>query len=82
MLDPTEKISDDDAGTHLAETFRENALRNRPRLSNPDPIWEGDQAFCAVCEEENTARAKAGFGRCLECQSHYEKRAQRRAAVV
>ncbi|WP_018865105.1 hypothetical protein [Thioalkalivibrio sp. ARh3] len=39
---------------------------------SPAPEWDGDTAYCPQCGNENTARAKIGRGRCIDCQEIHD----------
>ena len=53
----------------------EGIARSREAMeSGPRPMWCDGEPFCAVCGDAlPLARAEAGRGRCVECQSDVER---------
>ena len=54
------------------EARKQRAIAEARRDGQPDPVWIDGVSYCAECEAENTARARVGRGRCIDCQQRYE----------
>ena len=54
------------------EARKQRAIAEARRDDQPDPVWHDGVSYCAECEAENTARARVGRGRCIDCQQRHE----------
>lgn len=70
MPDPVDHATD-----HIErEAAAREELRRARQDAGPAPVYVDGQPTCAECGNDlPEARATAGRGRCVECQSHFEQ---------